>query len=166
VSAVVVVGRFGAPYGVKGWLSVLSYTEPLDNIITYRPWLIERHGEWCELRVVRARPHGRKFLAEIDGVTDRDAAQKLVGHVIGVPEAALPATDEGEYYWKDLIGLDVVNEQGVRIGAVAELFETPANDMIVVRDDAMEVLIPFVARVVKRVDVTRRQILVDWQHDG
>jgi 16S rRNA processing protein RimM len=166
VSAVVVVGRFGAPHGVKGWLSVVSYTQPLDNIVSYRPWLVEQHGQWREVRVIRVRPHGHRFLAEIDGVADRDAAQRLVGCQIGVPESALPAVAEGEYYWKDLIGLDVVNEQGIRIGRVAELFETPANDVIVVRDAGNEMLIPFVQSVVKRVDIAGRQICVDWQHDG
>jgi 16S rRNA processing protein RimM len=166
VSEVVVVGRFGAPHGVKGWLSVTSYTEPPDNIVSYRPWLVERDGRWCEMRVLRTQAHGQRFLVQIDGVVDRDAAQRLVGCEIAVPEAALPAVGEGEYYWKDLIGLDVVNEQGTRIGCVAELFDTPANDVIVVRDDGNEVLIPFVASVVKRVDIAGGQILVDWQHDG
>jgi len=166
VPTVVVVGRFGAPHGVKGWLSVSSYTQPLDNILAYRPWLVEQQGRWRELRIVGTRPNGRRFLVAVDGVVDRNAAQQLVGCQIGVPEAALPAVGEGEYYWKDLIGLDVVNEQGLHIGRVQELFETPANDVIVVRDGASEVLIPFVASVVKRVDIAAGKMLVDWQHDG
>jgi 16S rRNA processing protein RimM len=166
VSAVVIVGRFGAPHGVKGWLSVTSYTQPLDNIVSYRPWLIEERGQWREVRVVSSRPHGHRFLVEVDGVIDRNAAQQLVGRQIGVPEAALPAVADGEYYWKDLIGLDVVNEQGLRIGRVADLFETAANDVIVVREGEQEVLIPFVASVVKQVDIASGQMLVDWQHDG
>ena len=166
MSAVVVVGRFGSPHGVKGWLSVSSYTQPLDNILGYRPWLVEQRGQWREVQLLGTRRNGRRFLVEIDGVADRDAAQLLVGCQIGVPETALPAVAEDEYYWKDLIGLDVVNEQGLRLGRVQELFETPANDVIVVRDGGSEVLIPFVASVVKCVDIASGRLLVDWQHDG
>lgn len=166
MSAVVVVGRFGAPHGVKGWLSVLSYTEPLENIVSYRPWLVEHQGQWREVEVVRTRPHGRRILVELKGVADRNAAQRLVGCQIGVPDAALPPVGEGEYYWKDLVGMAVVNEQGETIGHVVELFATPANDVIVVRDGAAEVLIPFVHDVVTDVDVQGRQIRVDWPIDG
>ena len=166
MSALVVVGRFGAPHGVKGWLSVLSYTEPLDNIVSYRPWLVEQQGQWHEVEVVRTRPHGQRILVELKGVADRNAAQRLVGCQIGVPDTALPPAGEGEYYWKDLVGMEVVNEQGETIGRVAELFATAANDVIVVRDGAAEVLIPFVRKVVRHVDVQRRQIRVDWSLDG
>jgi 16S rRNA processing protein RimM len=166
VSTIVVVGRFGAPHGVKGWLSVLSYTEPLDNIVLYRPWLIEQQGRWRELEVVRTQPHGRRILVELKGVADRTAAERLVGCQIGVPDDALPPVGEGEYYWKDLVGMEVVNGQGETIGHVAELFATLANDVIVVRGGAAEVLIPFVRDVVMHVDVQGRRIRVDWSVDG
>ena len=83
-----------------------------------------------------------------------------------MPDTALPPAGEGEYYWKDLVGMEVVNAQGETIGRVAELFATAANDVIVVRDGAAEVLIPFVRKVVTHVDVQRRQIRVDWSLDG
>jgi 16S rRNA processing protein RimM len=163
---VVVVGRFGAPHGVKGWLSVLSYTEPLDNIVSYRPWLVEQQGQWREVEVVKTRPHGQRILVELKGVADRNAAERLVGCQIGVPDDALPPAGEGEYYWKDLVGMQVVNVDGETIGRVAELFATAANDVIVVRDGNDEVLIPFVRDVVRHVDVQARQIRVDWSLDG
>ena len=97
MSALVVVGRFGAPHGVKGWLSVLSYTEPLDNIVSYRPWLVEQQGQWHEVEVVRTRPHGQRILVELKGVADRNAAQRLVGCQIGVPDAGFLRPAQGTF---------------------------------------------------------------------
>jgi 16S rRNA processing protein RimM len=164
--AVLVVGRFGAPYGIKGWLNVTSYTDPLENIVEYRPWFVERGSNWSEVTVVRTKPHRNGFVAQIEGVDDRNAAQELVGRSIGVPESALPAVGEDEFYWKDLIGLDVADPAGTVLGQVSGLMETGANDVVVVRTARGEVLIPFVRHVVLDVDLQRRRIVVDWQSGG
>jgi 16S rRNA processing protein RimM len=163
---VVVVGRIGAPYGIKGWLNVISYTDPLDNIVHYTPWFVERGGNWSEANVIRTKPHRNGFVAQFAGIDDRDAAQRLVGQSIGVLETALPPAGEDEFYWKDLIGLDVVNPSGTVVGQISALMETGANDVIVVRTEGGEVLIPFVRHVVIDVDLQNRRIVVDWQSDG
>lgn len=160
----VVVGRFGAPYGVKGWLNVTSYTDPLENLVEYRPWFVDRQGRWSEVTVAQTKQHRGGFVAQIVGVGDRDAAQALVGHEIAVPESVLPDAGEDEFYWKDLIGLDVVDQAGRVLGQVDELMETGANDVIVVRSaGGSDVLIPFVRHVVTNVDLPGRRIIVDWQ---
>ena len=160
--AMVVVGRFGAPYGVKGWLNVTSYTDPLDNLVGYRPWFVDRRGSWSELTVTQTRPHRGGFVAQIVGIDDRNAAQALVGQAIGVPDSALPEAGEDEFYWKDLIGLDVVDQSGEVLGQVAELMETGANDVIVVRTAGTDILVPFVRHVVIDVDLRAKRIVVDW----
>lgn len=160
--AMVVVGRFGAPYGVKGWLNVTSYTDPLDNLVGYRPWFVDRRGNWSELTVAQTRPHRGGFVAQIVGIEDRNAAQALVGQAIGVPDSALPEAGEDEFYWKDLIGLDVVDQSGEVLGQVAELMETGANDVIVVRTADGDMLVPFVRHVVIDVDLPAKRIVVDW----
>lgn len=162
----VVVGRFGPPFGVKGWLNVISYTDPVTNLADYRPWFIERNGEWTPLSVDQLKPHRNGYVAQVDGIDDRDVALRYAGKPIGVQESTLPETDEDEFYWKDLIGLSVEDKAGTVLGEVSELMETGANDVIVVRGAAGEVLIPFVRHVVMTVDLEQRRIVVDWQTNG
>lgn len=159
----VVVGRFGPPFGVKGWLNVISYTDPAANLADYRPWFVERNGEWAQLSVDQVKPHRRGFVAQVDGVDDRDVALRYSGKSIGVEDSTLPAAGEDEFYWKDLIGLAVEDQEGAVLGEVSGLIETGANDVIVVRGGSGEVLIPFVRHVVITVDLDKRRMIVDWQ---
>lgn len=105
-------------------------------------------------------------MAQLEGIVDRDAAEALKGTLVGVPREALPPVGENEYYWDDLIGLDVVNVGGARIGKVESLIETGANDVLCVRgDDGREHLLPFVATTVLDVDLAVRRICVEWEAD-
>ncbi len=159
----VVVGRFGPPFGVKGWLNVISYTDPVTNLADYRPWFVERNGEWTPLSIDQVKPHRNGFVAQVDGIDDRDVALRYSGKPIGIEDSTLPQTGEDEFYWKDLIGLAVENRMGTALGEVSALIETGANDVIVVRSASGEVLIPFVRHVVITVDLEQRRIVVDWQ---
>jgi 16S rRNA processing protein RimM len=158
----VVVGRFGPPFGVKGWLNVISYTDPVTNLADYRPWFIERSGDWMQLSVDQLKPHRNGFVAQVDGVDDRDVALRYAGKAIGVQDSSLPDAGEDEFYWKDLIGLVVEDLGGRVLGEISELIETGANDVIVVRSATSEVLIPFVRHIVTEVDLARRRVVVDW----
>ena len=158
----VIVGRFGPPFGVSGWVNVISYTDPLTNLAQYHPWFVERAGQWAQLTILELKPHRRGFVAQLEGVGDRDVAQTFSGRSIGIPDSVLPAAGEDEFYWKDLIGLAVEDQAGTRIGDVAGLIETGANDVIVVRAANGEILIPFVRHVVTEVDLPARRIVVDW----
>ena len=165
--AMVVVGRIEGPYGVRGWLRVRSYTDPPENLTDYRPWHLDRTGDgsWREVRVEHVRPHGEGFRCSIAGVADRDAAAGWRGALVAVTESILPATEEDEYYWRDLIGLAVTTVAGTDLGRVETLIATGANDALVVRDRERERLIPFVAQVALEVDIDRGVILVDWDPD-
>ncbi|MCA8976539.1 MAG: ribosome maturation factor RimM [Planctomycetes bacterium] len=160
---VLVVGRVTAVFGVKGEVRVHSLTDPPDNLRKYRPWLLGADGEdWLEHSPSAVRRHGKGLLARFDGVEDRDRAAALVGRQIAIRRSQLPAADEDEYYWIDLIGLDVVTIDGRALGAVDHLMETGANDVLVVRGER-ERLIPFLReQVVKEVDREARRIVVDW----
>jgi len=162
----VVVGRFGPPFGIKGWLNVISYTDPSTNLADYRPWFVERNGAWQALAVEAIKPHRNGFVAQIGGIADRNEALGLAGHSIGVDDSTLPATAEDEFYWKDLIGLTVEDGRGAVLGEVMGLIETGANDVLVVRSADGEELIPFVGRFVKQVDLENRRIVVDWVTGG
>ena len=158
----VVVGRFGPPFGIKGWLNVISYTDPVTNLADYGPWFVERSGEWMQLRIDQLKPHRNGFVVQVDGIDDRDVALRYSGKTIGVQDSTLPEVEEDEFYWKDLIGLAVEDRAGRAIGEVSGLIETGASDVIVVRTASSEVLFPFVRHVVTEVDMVGRRIVVDW----
>ena len=161
----VVVGKVSGAHGIDGRLRVVSFTDPAENLLDYAPWCFLRDGAWREMAVSAdgARRYDRGFLCRVDGVVDREAAAALRGVLIGVPESALPEPETDEYYWRDLIGLDVVTVAGDRFGQVASLMATGANDALVVSDGASERLVPFIGSVIKDVDLRRSVIVVDWE---
>lgn len=163
---VVIIGHIGAPYGVKGWVRVVSYTDPPENLMGYRPWLVQPSGAdpgaWRSIECSAVKSHGSGFIATFEGVTDRDQAQALTGCRIGVDAEALPAVDDNEFYWRDLIGQTVVNQRGEVLGCVDRLIETGARDVLVI-NGLQEVLIPFVDQFVTEVDLDKRVIRVDWE---
>lgn len=161
----VVVGKVAGVYGVKGWVKIRSFTEPEENIFNYAPWRLESMTPALELRVLDGRFHGSGLVAQLEGITDRDQAAKLVGQYIFVPRACLPELGEGEYYQTDLLGMRVVNLDGVEFGHVDQIMETGANDVLVVIGKR-ERLIPFVlGQAVREVDLAEKRILVDWDAD-
>jgi len=159
------LGRISGLYGVKGWVKVFSYTEPRDSIIEYRRWFLVRNGQRSEIVPEAGRAHGKGVIAKLEGVDDRDAAAMWIGAEIEVPRADLPASEDGSWYWADLMGLEVVNLQGERLGRVDTLLETGANDVLVVQGDR-ERLIPFILeRYVKKIDLDSGLIEVDWDRE-
>jgi 16S rRNA processing protein RimM len=164
----VVVGRIRGPYGIKGWVHVAAFTEPEENIDRYRPWYLGREGEgkWRRVEVTNTRPHKQGYVAHLAGVDDRTSAEGFAGLDIAVPETLLGETEEGEYYWRDLIGTMVLDGHGSMLGRVADLMETGANDVLVVDSENGErLLIPFHRKHVEAVDLERGTIRVDWQQE-
>jgi len=165
---VVVVGRVGSPYGVKGWVNLHSFTTPPDNILSYQPWLLKaKGGRWRRLEEVQCRRHKKGFIALLEASGDRDTASRATGHFVGVPAGALPAIDDAdEFYWRELVGCQVLDGSGNELGRVVNLLETGANDVLVVQDeDGEQMLIPFVAQYVQAVDTAARTISVNWQRE-
>lgn len=158
----VTMGRVAGLHGVRGWLKVLSYTRPPENILAYAKWQLVSASGCRVLAVTAGRAQGGRVLAQLENVSDRDQAATLVGADIAVMRAELPATEDGEYYWSDLEGLIVRNLAGQTLGTVTRLFATGANDVMVVSGER-ERLLPFVhGSVVKEVDLKRGEIRVDW----
>lgn len=155
-----VLGRISGVYGVRGWVKVVSETEPRDNILTYAPWYL---GAARTARNVAAgKLHGKGLVARIDGCEDRDRAADLVGQEIAVRRDQLPPPRADEFYWTDLEGLQVETLGGTPLGRVDHLFATAANDVLVVKGER-ERLIPFVwAQVVTEVDFELGRMRVDW----
>ncbi|RUO35281.1 ribosome maturation factor RimM [Aliidiomarina sanyensis] len=168
----VVLGTIGAVYGIKGWLRINAYTENQEGIFDYSPWLIGHNGQWREAKVSQWRWHNNGLVAKFAEVDDRDAAQQLTGLEIAVPADALPELAEDEFYWRDLVGLRVVNKENYDMGIVNHLMPTVANDVLVVNansNDAFgkrERLIPFIqSQYIVKVDKEAGLITVDWPAD-
>ncbi|GAB4122458.1 MAG: ribosome maturation factor RimM [Sideroxydans sp.] len=161
----VVMGKIVAARGILGWVKVQTFTEYLDSLLDYDTWYVGNEQAWRPMQVLDAALHGKVVVARLAGITDRTAAEKYKGQLIAVPRAALPQEEAGEYYWTDLIGMQVKNLAGDALGAVETLLETGANDVLVVQGEHGELLIPFIQSVVRDVDLRGRMIRVDWQAD-
>ncbi|MDM8568502.1 ribosome maturation factor RimM [Thiotrichales bacterium HSG1] len=158
MSNLITVGNINGLYGVKGWLKVFSYTDPIDNIFDYSPWQIQGR----ELILQDGCVHKKGIVAKFDLIDDRDAASKLLGLDIKIKREQLPLVQEDEYYWADLEGLAVINHEGINLGQVDHLLETGANDVLVVTG-GRERMIPFVPQhVVTKVDLAENVLLVNW----
>ncbi len=161
------MGRIFGSWGVRGGVRVDPYTEDPETLAAYKTWLVGREGDWKEYKVLEARLHITQVVAQLEGLTDRDAALKLKGSEVAVPRDTLPEPDDGSYYWSDLVGLAVVNTAGEALGEVKEMFSNGAQDVIdvVAGEDAGTVkrLIPWT--VVRSVDLKARRIEVEWEKD-
>jgi 16S rRNA processing protein RimM len=160
----VAMGRIAGAFGIKGWIKVQPFTEGPGSLLAYRTWWIEDETGWCEREVEKAQVQGQAVAAKLAGCDDRDAAAAYRGRQVAVPRSALPKAAENEFYWADLIGLKVVNTADEDLGTVARVFETGANDVLVV-EGGRERLIPFIEQVVQQVDLPAGVIRVDWSSD-
>jgi 16S rRNA processing protein RimM len=166
---IVILGHLAGAHGVKGWVKVYSETSPIDNILQYSPWYLEsRQGsdQWRRVELISGRRQGKGIVAQIQGCDDRDQAAEMRGIRIAVHTDQLPALDSDEYYWRDLIGLEVVNQQGTSLGRVSSLMETGGSNDVQVVDGDRERLIPYLpGNSVIEVDTDLKRILVDWDED-
>ncbi|MEE8527594.1 MAG: ribosome maturation factor RimM [Gammaproteobacteria bacterium] len=161
----VILGRISGLFGVKGWVRLISHTDPREAILDYARWLIGRDADWHEFQLAEGRRHGKAVIARLEGFVDRDQAGGLIGADIAIERHQLPAAEKDEYYWADLVGLEVVTTDGRALGQVDHLLATGANDVLVVRGEN-ECLVPFICeRVIQEVDLDAGVIRVDWDPD-
>ena len=158
------MGRVVAPYGIKGWIKVQTFTQQQRGLLDYPVWQVGQEGNWQARSVEAAKVHGATVVAKLEGIADREQAAALRRMQIAISRDDFPAAAAGEFYWADLIGLKVVNVAGVTLGNVARVFETGANDVLVVEGER-ERLLPFIEPVVRKVDVAGGMIIVDWDAD-
>ena len=165
----VILGKVGAVYGIKGWLKIHSFTDDHEAILDYFPWSLKLGNKIQSVDITDWRKHNNGLVVKVAGIDDRDIAQKLVGSEIFVSEDALSDLPEGEFYWRDLIGMTVVTDKGYDLGQVSDIMETGANDVLVVKANLKdgfgkkERLIPYLMdQVVLSVSAEDKQICVDW----
>lgn len=160
------MGRIAAPYGLKGWVRIDSYSATPDSLSAYPAWWVGRNGDWREMKVAQsALQRGTSLVARFEGCVERDAALALKGCEVAVEREALPQSGNNEFYWADLVGLKVVNLRDEELGAVAELFENGAHAVMRVVAGGTERLLPFVEQVVREVDMAAGRIRVEWELD-
>ena len=179
------VGRILDAWGVKGWVKILPHSADPESLLSAKSWLLQapdakfRPGfsvfsGTVSLSVDQAKIHSDSVVAKFSGLDDRNAAEALRGVRIFLPRSSFPVASKDEYYWVDLIGLNVVNREGVALGCVRDLMATGPHSVLCVeyaesREDGSsstaERMIPFVAAYVDAVDIAGKCITVDWQPD-
>jgi 16S rRNA processing protein RimM len=167
VDPMVVMGRIVGAQGILGWVKIQTFTEHLDGLLDYDAWYLGNDKQpWRKVEVLEANVHGKVLVAKLPDIVDRTSAEQCKGLLVAVHRDSLPAQKPDEYYWSDLIGLQVVNLADESLGTVATLLETGANDVLSVRDaQGKEILIPFLAKVIQQVSLDEKVIRVDWQAD-
>ncbi len=169
----IVLGRVTSVYGIKGWVKVVSETEPVQGILDYKSWLIKTNNrDWSPVNLIASKRHGKGLVVQFEGSTDRDIAMTYCGASIGVTKSSLPSLDEGDFYWHQLEGLRVITESEsgseLLLGRVDHLMSTGSNDVLVVKScdgsiDKRERLLPYLLdQFVKSVDLDKGEIRVDW----
>lgn len=170
------VGRISDAWGIKGWFKVLSHSADPQALFSSKRWFIQPSERGAKtfsgtlkLAIKEAKTHSDTVVATAQGIDDRTAAEALRGARIFVSRASFPTADKDEFYWVDLIGLTVVNREGINLGEVKELMSTGPQTVLVMdyllEGKLQERMIPFVATFVDDVDLAKRQITVDWQPD-
>ncbi|OGT25244.1 MAG: 16S rRNA processing protein RimM [Gammaproteobacteria bacterium RIFCSPLOWO2_02_FULL_42_14] len=158
----IVVGRLGDAFGLRGWLHLISFTDPAENIFHYSNWAVIVDQKPQHITVLQHQVHGNHFVVQLKEVADRDHALLLKHHDISVERDVLPTLSHNQYYWADLIGLEVQNTQGKQLGVIDSLFETGANDVMVVQGE-QEILIPYLPSVIQKVDLAKKIMIVNWE---
>lgn len=165
----VVMGRVAASFGVKGWLKVLPLSADPHALLAHDRWFCKAAAgaeEWTACRVLEARGHGATLVAHFEGIDSPEVAQQWRGREIALPRAALPAPADDEIYIADLVGLGVVNREGIELGKVTEVRESGAHPLLhVAAPDGRVRLIPYVGATIDGIDRAARTIVVDWGVD-
>ena len=157
----VIIGRFGSVHGVKGDIKVFLYTDPPELALECFPWQVEIKGEWQPINIIETKWHSNQLLVHIDNIDDRDIAKQYTNKNIGIEREQLPQLKEGEYYWADLIGLTVINQNSKILGKIDYFEATGSNDVFVVKGEK-EYCLPYLDDIVKEIDLETGTMKVNW----
>jgi 16S rRNA processing protein RimM len=160
----VIIGKIISAYGIKGWVKIRPFTETAKSFIQYKKqFLSKNQKDWNCIQIEKMKIQGQDVVADL-GFENRDQAIESKGQILAVDRQQLPQLEENEYYWDDLIGLNVFDLQHNDLGKVIELIETGANDVLVVSGEK-ERLIPYIPQVIVKIDLTEKRIDVDWDKE-
>jgi len=157
----ILIGKVSGCFGVKGWIKVFSYCEPRENITTYDSWIVNDKV----FESVESKKNGKLIVAKLKGIDDKDTALTHIGQKIEINKEQLHELDNNQYYWHDLVGLEVTNKQGVKFGTIKSLLETGAHDVVIINGDR-ERIIPYIMdQTILEVNLEENSMLVDWHED-
>lgn len=161
----VVIGRFGSPFGVKGWIKVHSFTEPEENLLTYTNWYSLERGIWSVIKHDDYAKHGKGWIVHLVGYDSPEAVRFLASTDIAVARSDFPLLAEDEFYISDIVGFTAMNLEGATLGLVTGFVDSGAHELLVIQGEK-EHLVPLVKdRFLKTIDKSKRCILVDWDAD-
>ena len=159
----VVVGRFGRPNGVKGCITVISGTNPRENILQYSDWHACINHKWQPIKLLSSEITHKSILTYIEGYADREQVAALTNIEIGILRTQLSDLPANEFYWHQLIGMKVLTVTGEELGHVDHILPTGSNDVLVVQGE-QRCLIPYLfGDVVREVRLEQNEIIVDWE---
>ena len=167
---IIVLGKVASPFGVKGWVKINSFTEPVENILDYPTLQLRSPGQagssdkWVPIRVEEGRVTGKGVIAKLAGIESPEEARTRVGLELGVWRSELPPPAPGEYYWSDLEGLEAIGAAGEVLGRIDHFRSTPTGTVVIVRGE-QEHWIPFVKDRIVKVDLEAGRIVLDWSLD-
>jgi 16S rRNA processing protein RimM len=162
----IIMGKTGSSHGLHGWLKIRSFTEKTDGILDYNPWYFETKNGWEPFRLEKVQRKEKFLTVKLAGIESPEQAKYLSGKEIAVKRSQLSLPDENEYYWADLVGLTVMNQENRILGKVISLLETGANDVLIVGDDQnpeVKCAIPWLPdSVIVTVDLGEKRMRVNW----
>lgn len=162
----VIIGSFGTVYGVKGWIKVISFTDPADNITQYEHWYLKLKDRWEPIPIENIKYQHNHLIVKIVDYDNPEEARFFTNKLIGIKRKELPTLVSQEFYWHDLMGLEVKNIQGEALGVVVEILSTGSNDVFVVQDqEGKRHLIPYTEEAVKSIELDRQLMIVDWNSE-
>lgn len=159
------MGYIKGVFGIKGWVKVHADTEYADSLLDYPQWRVNKDGTVRTVELEEGKTVGDELQVKFTGIDDRDTAALLRGYTVEISRAEFADTEEGEFYWIDLVGMSVHNREGEVLGTVSSLMETGAHDVLVIDGSHGRKLIPFVSHYVDQVDSETRIITADWGID-
>ncbi|HTM64552.1 MAG TPA: ribosome maturation factor RimM [Gammaproteobacteria bacterium] len=163
-STYIIIGKIGAPFGIKGWLKIQTFTEYGADILEYSPWyLSSTDDKYQEITIEDAKEHGGGLIVKFTGVETPEEARLYTSKTINITRSQLPELAKNEYYWSDLVGLTVINQRGETLGKIIYLIETGSNDVLVVKGEK-EIAIPYLpGSVVLNIDIDKQEMQVNWE---
>ena len=166
----IIVGRLGAPHGVKGEIKIQSFTAVAENLFNYGPLWFLQNQRWRPLALNNWHRHGKNFIATIDQVNDRETAALFTNCDIAINASQLPEASADEMYWHQLQGMQVITTGQQLLGQVEQVLATGANDVLAVSPNADSIdnrqrLLPYISQVVQTVNTGSNTIIVDWDSE-
>lgn len=158
----IIIGKFGKAHGVRGWIKIIPSTDPATAILAYKPWYLKVGSNFTLIPIDNIQPKGNKILAHLQNLNDVDTIKYYTNKDIFIERSQLPELSNNEYYWADLEGLKVINQQDITLGTISYLFTSGSSDIMVI-DGEKRHLIPFLRpQFVKNIDLKQKIMLVDW----